>query len=473
MGTGGKRSHLLVAAGSNSGGQLGLGHTDDVHRFTPSLCLQSSHQQSFPPPGSQILSLSSGANHTAVIVGSSHDRTEFWFAGHRSEGQCGELDTSGANSGATTMVFFTLIEIQAICKQANLTGNGWAPKSVACGWASTFLVLEDEKGERDDAILALGRSNAFGELGIGQVPTSASRLDQICHQIDLSMDRSQTDGRLVIHSIAAGLRHALVHYSIGKTKHFICGWGAARHGELSPRCIYTSMGSGTGEDVAEIHVENVFAKVQWHPMTILQWEAQDGISSVQLACGKQHSVILLLRRNQANQTITRALWVAGAPQLIEQVQDRTRHLDPKLIGCCWNGITLANSDTNQLWSAGSNRHGQIANGEWTATGEGLVRFPEGIAIQSFACGSEHLVACSASEAKEREASSGSTSSKQSESHQRKTAWAWGWNEHGTLGCGDDLDRAQPTMVEQMDTYEVQDVFAGCGTSFLQLVDVSM
>jgi alpha-tubulin suppressor-like RCC1 family protein len=67
----GKREgkNVLLVAGSNSAGQLGLGHLDDSHIWqTCPLNGCQNDNQSFPPIGSKVIQLSSGAAHTVAIL---------------------------------------------------------------------------------------------------------------------------------------------------------------------------------------------------------------------------------------------------------------------------------------------------------------------------------------------------------------------------------------------------------------------
>ena len=70
------RQNILLSAGSNSAGQLGIGHLDDSHIWQTCQCVNG---ETFPPKGWQINQLSSGAGHTVALLQREDTDPQVWI----------------------------------------------------------------------------------------------------------------------------------------------------------------------------------------------------------------------------------------------------------------------------------------------------------------------------------------------------------------------------------------------------------
>ncbi|KAI5818642.1 regulator of chromosome condensation 1/beta-lactamase-inhibitor protein II [Pyronema omphalodes] len=178
---------MLFSFGSNGGGQLSLGHTDDTH--IPHRCKIPTSFPSIPPK--QIVA---GGNHTLVLFPCG----TLFAAGSNTYGQCGLPVSAG-----TTFTSFQLIPSPGETK--------W--KLVSAGWDFSIFVTDDDK------IFVCGMGSK-GELGLGEnlTQTELRRLSQLC---------PSEENKKVI-DIASGMSHTITILEDGT----MYGWGAARKGQL-------------------------------------------------------------------------------------------------------------------------------------------------------------------------------------------------------------------------------------------------
>jgi protein ATS1 len=416
-----RRPTELFAAGSNGAGQLAIGDSRDAHTFTP--CMFAGRESSTSAP--DIISVVGGGNHTLVLLSPPHDDShacsELWGCGEGAKGQLGPAYIAGGgrrNEGA--MIFKPLMlpfEEQGLF--------GYAITQVAACWETSFLVLT--KPGQHDLLLSMGGDD-FGDLGTGALRSKTGKAAPF-HVLDFShIVGGSAPSRLSITAITAGPHHAIALLRADH-KQYIVGWGTARHGQLGP-LLAPSSGRALPFSPSPVAIS---------PQIDVQL---DPVLSVR--AGNQHSLFL-----HASGRVS-ALGSNAKGQLRGL---QTAAGDVLAVDCSWNGSYLRTPRC--LLSAGANAHGQLGRDDGLAVPLGTPRFPDGVRVLDFACGSEHVLAMV-------------------HSPQGKTeVWGWGWNEHGNLGTGSLTDVNVPVKIWPPSsagpdrlTGDVVGVWAGCGTSWI-------
>lgn len=372
----------LLACGSNGAGQLAIGHADDVATFTP--CIFESC-----PPFERVVDLVSAASHALLLV-AADGHNALLGAGTNTHGQLGKACAlTGCARAATS--FRPL----SIGRDAGF--EGWEPVKIAATWTTSFVVLEcpDGSADRTQVIVAVG-SNDFGELGGGVIRLKeGERVEHLC----------------------GGQRHVLAVLASGSgaaRKQRVIGWGAARRGELDPN---SQPNNGKSK-----------ARSRTLPPTELALNLPSPV--IDICLGASHTVLLLAEGRV----------LAWGNDIKGQIAGLCDATGVRAIGATWNGTYLL---TDELWSQGSNTHGQLLRSD---AGETRVpRAPvhlEAEAVEAFAAGSEHILAVARGGA-------------------RTGVWAGGWNEHGNLGLGNTTDCAQLINTG----VHASRVWAGCAASW--------
>ena len=491
----------LVVAGSNSGHQLGVGHDQDVPTFQESLCRLEGDLQDvpFPPPGYEVVGLSSGANHTLALLESDLGAREVWVTGTGEQGQLGP-------AGAEPYAVFTPLNLQQ-CLQgiAPPLGNDMRPKQVVAGWNCSYIVLGPPSGgavgaTAQDVLISLGshRDNTFGELGCA---APLSEMEGRCvHLVSFASVLVEAElslkSPLRILDIAAGLRHAVVALSVGGPEActIVAGWGAARHGQVGrvPAAPPRIAGLPRRPGAAAASVSE--------PQLIFKWKTTDARPArCKVRAGRDHSVVLLLGRtdgegaalhcigsNKQSQIVdVSALPVHAATSTMSRIVDIT---------CNWTSTHClfeqqdGSSADHQILSCGSNGRGQLGNGSTEpasdvnrltavdlrpvlrgSVGDVVTPSPQPagrVTVKKLVAGSEHsLLLISRQNTAEVEGA--------------MEVWGWGWNEHGNLAQGqhDEADHDRPVLLLDgaragaalAPCYIPMNIWAGCGTTFI-LVD---
>lgn len=506
-GNGDQTSHVLLAAGSNSGGQLGTGDVEDVR--TLRRCSRSFDRDAdaaFPPPGWHVEQLSSGAGHTlALVQRSTTDARQVWISGTGTDGQLGpayegegsatrddELRRQSRPIETQGVTSFTRLDIYTLLQVAGLEdATCWSPKLVACGWDWSLVAVEDVgEGRQDDILLVLGRKNDFGQLGLGQGPhpSSVGLVDLLNAQQQTG--RRRAGDRLRIDELACGLRHTLVLCSLDRAVevkdedrvHLLIGWGAARHGQLGALPL-----AGPSKRTA--------APVIWTPRIIASWSEDMSRKSMQqnvrchISAGKEHSALyvpqtwqghaLFSTQHEGGTSDKKGVVVLGSNRFGQaDVQDDARlhntHAAQLLaLDCTWTGTLTAVLDQQgdhtllHIVGSGSNARGQLGTSDTNQNSRASVRhlaFPVTTTSSSdrqtqLVCGSEHAVLLLPGLEGQR-------------------VLGWGWNEHGNLAQDDETDRYEPTQIWPPPLHLsstsppvhglATDVWAGCGTTFIQV-----
>lgn len=225
----------LFAFGSNSCGQLALGHVEDVS--TSTRCLF--YEDPDPTTQSDIIRIAAGGNHTLVLFGSG----AVYAAGSNVDGRCGRQQQQGKED--EPLLRFRRVFLTAEDGKVYDTF-----KDVSATWEGSFLVVRSEDG---DVTLVLG-TGTKGELGLGSSKTQSLTPTRI-------PDFSPPGTRVV--SITSGMGHTAAVLSNGE----VYGWGGARKGQL-----------GEGAKAG---------KIAWSPIKI----ADVPFYATAVTCGREFTVV--------------------------------------------------------------------------------------------------------------------------------------------------------------------------------------
>ena len=442
---------ILLTAGSNAKGQLGIGSYDDAHTFTPCQFAGCEPNQ-LPDLTSRVAHIACGANHTVLLLEHLDGSTTLWGAGDGRSGQLGpayhreerDLDP------APWTVFHELVlppltdRLSTASDSESDASHGYTYKHIAAAWETTYVVLS--RPASSDVLLSMG-SNEFGALGVregvdaggsvGARTAGEPRVVGFDHVFPVgpASGRRAQPPTTCVRSLHAGPRHVvaqLVMVSSGSDGSSSCpqsalvGWGASRHGQLGQNGGVRFIARPTRLPI-NIHED---------PM-------------VSCALGNQHTVVLhesgrisALGSNKQGQ--------------IPSLGSRKRICR---LGCTWNGtyVQTIDGDGHVLLSTGNNAQGQLGRVESTSAVDTTVSLPVDRAISSFVCGSEHVLAAMSSS-----------------SRAGNSVVGWGWNEHGNMGLGSLGNITIPTQLwprEDIEAYDkypqrVIGIWAGCATSWL-------
>lgn len=432
------RHRILLTAGSNAKGQLGIGSYDDAHTFTPCQFAGCEPNQ-LPDLTSRVTHIACGANHTVLLLEHLDGSTTLWGTGDGRRGQLGPEYHREEPDPAPWTVFHKLV-VPPLSASESYASRGYTYKHIAAAWETTYVVLA--RPGSSDVVLSMG-SNEFGALGVGEgadasgsVRTAGARVVGFDHVFPVDSGCDAQPRTTCVRSLYAGPRHAVAQLvmvsadgSSSCPHTALVGWGASRHGQLGQNGGVRFIARPTRLPI-NIHEDPV----------------------VSCALGNQHTVILhesgrisALGSNKQGQ--------------IPSLGSRKRICR---LGCTWNGTYMQTIDGNRhvLFSTGNDAQGQLGRGyavESTSTVDTTVGLPVDRAISSFVCGSEHVLA----------AMSGS-------SQEGISVVGWGWNEHGNMGLGSLGNVTIPTQLWPREDIEAHDkypqrvigIWAGCATSWL-------
>ncbi|KAF8844174.1 RCC1/BLIP-II [Paxillus ammoniavirescens] len=430
-----EQRRVLLTAGSNAKGQLGIGSCEDAHIFMPCKFANCEPDQ-LPASTSRVVRVACGANHTILLLEHFDGVITLWGIGDGTRGQLGpEYEDPETPLSGSQPIFRKLM----MPLSASYSHLGYTYKLIAAAWDTTFVVLSCPG--RSDVLISMG-ANDFGALGVGEEGAGSASHPSVPRVVNfdgLFADSSKegTEPRpICIQSLHAGPRHVIVQLQtvtsdagVTESPPILAGWGASRHGQLG---------------------QNVEARFINCPTRIPINIQKDRV--VSCAVGNQHTLVLhesgrisALGSNKQGQLPSHRAW--------ESAQE---------LGCTWNGtyVLLMDGDKHVLLAMGNNAQGQLGRGNVTESASATieaVKLPAEHTISAFACGSEHLLVMSGS-------SEGNSTS----------VLGWGWNEHGNLGLGTLGNVALPTRlwpredVEEYSEYpqKIVSVWAGCATSWL-------
>ncbi|KAH7106035.1 RCC1/BLIP-II [Auriculariales sp. MPI-PUGE-AT-0066] len=325
-------SQLLYAAGSNARGQLAIGHADDAHTFE--LCVFDPPLQ----PGSRILSVSCGANHTLAIVQSETTHHTLWSAGFTSRGQRGFISEDEAH------VFRPLANPAEYAAMV--------PLHITCLWESSLVVL---RGPERDVILSFG-ANDFGDLGRDANKTSDMQ------PVDLHQIVSQ-DATVRVAKIFSGPHHAVVLLD-SEHERYVVGWGASRHGQLGALAASSKMAA--------------------LPILIARNLLTDLEHIIGAACGNQHTLLL-----RANGTVVGL----GSNRRGQTPLELQALVNIRQVAACWNTNAALSTD-GDVHMFGNGAHGQLGHGPATDATLQYHTIQLDRTILQLAAGSEHVLVVS-------------------------------------------------------------------------------
>ncbi|CEH15691.1 hypothetical protein CBOM_04912 [Ceraceosorus bombacis] len=558
-----EQGYCLLTAGSNSGGQLGIGHVDDAHCWTPAssspthLGSGGTSVDPFPPPGYRIIKLASGANHSIALLqpidehpgsGADNQRFTVWCTGETVQGQLGQAALELAKLRPRWMPLCLEQELRTANKGLGNAKDGVNAQvisaqessavDVACSWNASFIVLRASRSAdlaspvHSDVILALGtlKDNAFGELGLSDKPGATPDSEHAARILNLG-DLVQT-GPLRIERITAGLRHVVVlassHQSGIQYMHLI-GWGAARHGQLGSFSATEPLGTQASASRPRTGSKSTASSSPRTstPRVIRTWccrckpksdEPDAPHGSFSLAAGREHTVVSIAAGWQEasdpippSETLRVRVWgsdrrgqrtVADVNFCESVTLSVAATWDSTFLLCEGEGVE-AGEEKMQILACGSNARGQLGSVQdedaslTSSKKVQQVALPAHISSSSeqscrMSAGSEHvLLLCEA-----RIASAGRAGPAE--------VWAWGWNEHGNLALGGSIspnlhrEQLEPSTIAVEEQQEGEDqpvpvkvwpsrlegsvesaetqwaharatnVWAGCGTSFVQV-----
>lgn len=486
---------FLLAAGSNGSAQLGLGHRDDVSAFSTCRFATSAtnHVSQY-----NIVDLASGANHSLLLLLPDQScRREVWVTGTNEYRQLGpqfSMQTT-LNQWTPLDVDLLLCEAGINLSDAKLERIEYEPIAIGCSWTTSFIVFSRSRdGKRlPDFILAFG-TNDFGELACGTTSKDeGSAVTQVSivrlpgWQDVLSTSSLHKQGFLVEH-LAVGQRHmaCVCRSSVrgDSSKQKVYGWGAARHGQLAAHSYTDGRAAGSSsaghlsssspapcvrdtsksprrpaKAPASKIPQAKYPTTQTIPIPIDLFEsiAPDLPAQITgISCGATHTVLLL-----SNGRIL-GLGSNAKGQLDLTLDERRSHVSA--VSCTWNGTVscAASSDGRnvEIWTTGSNTHGQLGRSTETETDSQRVPLPDSSRppsrIRKLICGSEHVLLLT---------------SRSSEEDSHSTLYGWGWNEHGNLALGMAVDQWTPAEIPvavpgREGHVELVNVWAGCGTSWV-------
>lgn len=200
-------SFEVLSLGSNGGGQLGIGHLDDVSE--PTKCLFPFDQQPTLRPEKIV----AGGNHTLMLF----EGGFVYATGLNEDGRC------GIEPQAEPLTSFRRVVFQGSSRQ---TVDRF--KDVAASWeASIFVTLDDE-------IYTCG-SGSKGELGHGESCTELT----YPKLVSISLAPGET-----VRAVSACMSHVVVVSSAGRTY----GWGAGRKGQLGELSVNVVSPRSFGDD---------------------------------------------------------------------------------------------------------------------------------------------------------------------------------------------------------------------------------
>ncbi|KAK6346227.1 hypothetical protein TWF730_010557 [Orbilia blumenaviensis] len=226
----------LFSFGSNSLGQLGICHVEDVHVPT----------EVFPPSLSTI-NISAGGNHTFIF---SRDSNIAYATGDNTFGQCSVASSSvqpisnDPPSKSITTKFTSILPPSPTAQ--------W--QAIGSGWQFSIFVSSD------NTVYACG-NGPRGELGLGPFVTTAQSLTRIA---------SFPPAGTTVVQVVSSVEHTLVLLSDGR----VYGWGNGRKGQLGPLA--------NGE------------KYIWVPIE-LQLDLPAGFEVAGIAAGREFSAFISLK----------------------------------------------------------------------------------------------------------------------------------------------------------------------------------
>ena len=191
----------LYALGSNSSGQLGIGHQNDIS--TPQLCVFDEDDMESLIPDDSIIKIIAGGNHTLALFESG----VVFATGSNEHRQCCLLPRIAQTNFFRRVTIYALDDATGAFEVVNFI-------DISASWEASFLLGQDGR------VYVFG-TGSKGELGLGTNVTATGDFREA--QIVVMDDRE-----LKIRKLCSGMRHTVAISNDGE----VYGWGSCRKGEL-------------------------------------------------------------------------------------------------------------------------------------------------------------------------------------------------------------------------------------------------
>lgn len=200
----------VLACGSNSCGQLGIGHKDDVNTLHPVLFHKSGEDIS---PDIKVSKVVAGGNHSLLLTDSGN---VYWAGDSPAEYKSSEDE----------LLLFSEFDFGIAISEA-AAGGGKPPSRVSFAAGTlkaSIFVIEDATGQT--RVWSYGAGHK-GELGLGENKSVAKSLAAI--------DDFPPPGTKIV-DLSTSLYHVVVVLDNGE----VWGWGAGRKGQLGnpPEAVF-------------------------------------------------------------------------------------------------------------------------------------------------------------------------------------------------------------------------------------------
>ncbi|OCB90387.1 rcc1/blip-II [Sanghuangporus baumii] len=415
----------VYSSGSNAHGQLAQGSEADSHRFKQ--CIFDGSLSDGELAGSKLLSITTGANHTLLLLRSQEGVTQIWGCGN---GHRGQLGAQYRREFGASSVFHRIFLRSDDARFTEFVDCDIT--FIAASWETSYAVLS---GSDSDLVLSVGGDD-FGDLGIGGLPGGQKETD-IWRPVGFRHLLPTAASNVRIAQLKAGPHNVIVKLVFLDASKWeaglVVGWGAARQGQL-------------GQGPASKKPQPTYSSPNIIPFTSC-------ISA--FAVGSQHAVFL------TSEGTVLSLGSNKKDQLCDI--DAAKHICA--VNATWNGTyLLKRHDNSNKWiilATGSNSNGQLAlaSGAGVTAGQmneiSLPADASEAASLNIICGSEHVLLSSQTGA---QVNGGGLD-----------VFGWGWNEHGNLGLGHTLDVHEPARLWPSGDHQrgkVVGVWAGCATSWI-------
>jgi protein ATS1 len=437
----------LYALGSNSSGQLGIGHHEDVDvpqrcQFIPAVTPSARNTDNDTTSeraklgkacglDSNIRKTVAGGNHTIVLC----DDGAVYAAGSREAlgkvvdlgSQYPELD--GLNPQDLAPYFRRVMWWEDSELLDTFT-------DVSATWSASFFVVAPQIQNgyvvRFGRIYACGKGEK-GELGLGKdvLETAEPRRVAIFGSKDYPLYMRNNPGEVpLIPGILAGIWSSVACTMTCSTDGVhVFGWGSCRKGQL---------GDSARED-----------KVVWKPRKVTDKDIKQGVDFDRVFMAAVGRDVILLQGTHGKPGNRLRRWkLLGGNSFLKSDRDDLRNFLAELTVpvpqgemvwlkttpfASWSNLYVLESRTQKVKALGRNDHGQLP--------------PENLPkLQTMAAGSEHCVGLTTD----------------------GRAVTWGWGEHGNCGRTSD-NTGQGCSVLNLpivDSERVSGVGAGCATTFI-------
>ena len=438
----------LYALGSNSSGQLGIGHHEDVDIPTP--CQFILDPESYPSAArvgsssgedrlrasrdlrSHVRKIVAGGNHTLMLC----DDGAIYAAGDSNA--LGEVVDLGSQYPG--LVDFKPQHLAPYFRRVMWReGPQLIDKfiDISATWSASFFVVAAHIQDGDVAqfgkIYACGRGHK-GELGLGKgvFETKTPRCVAMFGSTESSGYTTHDSNEIpLMPGFLAGIWSSIAcTVACSSVEVYLLGWGNCRKGQL-------------GDSLRE-------SKELWKPTKIAETDMKQSVDLDRVFAATVGKDFTLLQGSQLTPENRMGVWkLLGGNNFLNRDSDDVSHFlagfaSPLSAGglvlssfASWSNIYVLDARIHKVKALGRNNHGQLPPKE----------LPE---VTKMSAGSEHCVALTT----------------------QGRAMAWGWGEHGNCGKKSDETGLGWSMlnVPLAGSETITGVGAGCATSFLWTLD---